>query len=160
LEKHAFETDQKLDFFIKTALPKKEGIFYDGEVFDAYTFVVDLIKSAKTELLLIDNYVDESVLLMLSKRAKGVKATIYTEQISQQLDLDIKKYTTQYAPIDVEIYKKNHDRFLIVDEEVYHIGASIKDLGKRLFAFSRLGLDKKELIDKLEVPIQQDIDRE
>jgi hypothetical protein len=150
LEKHAFETDQKLDFFIKTALPKKEGIFYDGEVFDAYTFVADLVKSAKEKIILIDNYIDESVLLLLSKRKKGVEAMIYTEKISQQLDLDIQKHTTQYPSIEVKTYKKNHDRFLIIDEEVYHIGASIKDLGNRLFAFSKLGLDQKELIDKVE----------
>jgi len=149
LEKHAFETDQKLDFLVKTTLPQKEGIFYDGAVFDAYSFVASLVKSAKKSIILIDNYLDESVLVLLSKRKKGVTATIYTERIDRALQLDIQKHNTQYPKIEVKICKRSHDRFLIIDEGVYHIGASIKDLGKKLFAFSRLGIEAGELINRL-----------
>jgi hypothetical protein len=107
------------------------------------------VKSAKKEILLIDNYIDETVLLLLSKRKKGVKATIYTEQIIPKLQLDIQKHNAQYPIIKVNMYQKAHDRFLIIDKEVYHIGASIKDLGKKLFAFSKMEIDAKELINKL-----------
>ena len=131
--------DSKIDFFVRTSLPPVEGIFYDGQLFDAYKFATDLIRSARVSLLLIDNYVDESVLLMLSKRNVGVKADIYTQAVSHQLQLDLQKHNSQYPPIDVHTYKKCHDRFLIIDgTDVYHIGASLKDLGKKMFAFSKL----------------------
>lgn len=131
--------DQKIDFFVRTSLPPIEGIFYNGQIFDAYKFATDLIKSARQSIILIDNYIDESVLLMLSKRSNGVSATIYTQHITKQLQLDLSKHNCQYPPIDIKTYRNSHDRFLIVDgTEVYHIGASLKDLGKKMFAFSKL----------------------
>jgi hypothetical protein len=139
LERTVAEHSQKIDFFVRTALPPVEGIFYNGQIFDAYKFATDLIKSAKHSLVLIDNYVDETTLLMLSKRSKGVSATIYTAKISRQLQLDLDKHNDQYPPIQVRTYKESHDRFLLIDEtEVFHIGASIKDLGKKMFAFSKM----------------------
>ena len=142
IEKHEKQIDyltDKVEFFVRTSLPPVEGIFYDGQIFDAYKFATDLIRSAQKSLLLIDNYVDESVLLMLSKRNDGVKADIYTQTISRQLQLDLQKHNSQYPPIDIHTYKKCHDRFLIIDGmDVYHIGASLKDLGKKMFAFSKL----------------------
>ena len=135
------DIDKKIDFFVRTSLPPVEGIFYDGQIFDAYKFATDLIRSAKKSILLIDNYVDESVLLMLSKRNAGVKADIYTQAVSHQLQLDLQKHDSQYPPIGIHTCKKCHDRFLIIDGvEVWHIGASLKDLGKKMFAFSRLGI--------------------
>ena len=139
LEHTVAEHSRKIDFFVRTSLPPVEGIFYDGQLFDAYKFATDLIRSAKQSLLLIDNYVDESVLLMLSKRSTGVTADIYTQAVSPRLQLDLQKHNGQYPPIAVHTYKKCHDRFLIIDgTDVYHIGASLKDLGKKMFAFSRL----------------------
>jgi len=138
LEYRVTETEKKIDFFIKPLLPPKEGIFYDGQIFDAYVFVSDLIKSAKKSIILIDNYIDETVLLQLSKREPNVEAEIYTKQISQQLQLDINKHNAQYNPVSIKESDKFHDRFLIIDETVYHIGASLKDLGKKLFAFSKM----------------------
>ena len=139
LEHTVAEHSRKIDFFVRTSLPPVEGIFYDGQLFDAYKFATDLIRSARVSLLLIDNYVDESVLLMLSKRNAGVKADIYTQAVSHQLQLDMQKHNSQYPPIGIHTYKKCHDRFLIVDgSDVYHIGASLKDLGKKMFAFSKL----------------------
>ena len=131
--------DKKIDFFVRTSLPPVEGIFYHGQIFDAYKFATDLIRSAKKSILLIDNYVDESVLLMLSKRNAGVDADIYTQAVSHQLQLDLQKHNSQYPPISIHTYKKCHDRFLIIDgADVWHIGASLKDLGKKMFAFSKL----------------------
>ena len=139
LERTVAEHSQKIDFFVRTSLPPVEGIFYNGQIFDAYKFATDLIKSAKHSLVLIDNYVDETTLLMLSKRSKRVSATIYTAKISRQLQLDLDKHNDQYPPIQVRTYKESHDRFLLIDEtEVFHIGASIKDLGKKMFAFSKM----------------------
>lgn len=139
LERTVAEHSQKIDFFVRISLPPVEGIFYNGQIFDAYKFATDLIKSAKHSLVLIDNYVDETTLLMLSKRSKGVSATIYTAKISKQLQLDLDKHNDQYPPIQVRTYKESHDRFLLIDEtEVFHIGASIKDLGKKMFAFSKM----------------------
>ncbi len=139
LERTVAEHSQKIDFFVRTSLPPVEGIFYNGQIFDAYKFATDLIKSAKHSLVLIDNYVDETTLLMLSKRSKGVSATIYTAKIGKQLQLDLDKHNDQYPPIQVRTYKESHDRFLLIDEtEVFHIGASIKDLGKKMFAFSKM----------------------
>ena len=140
----------KVDFFVRTSLPPVEGIFYDGQIFDAYKFATDLIRTAKKSILLIDNYVDDSVLLMLSKRDKGVTATICTHTISNQLNLDIQKHNSQYPRIDVKTYKQSHDRFLIIDNtDVYHIGASLKDLGKKMFAFSKLDIPSKAITDLL-----------
>ena len=142
------EHEKKIDFFVRTSLPPVEGVFYEGQIFDAYAFVTNLIRSAKRQLILIDNYIDESVLVMLSKRSKGVTAEIYTERISRQLKLDIQKYNCQYPPISLAPVKNIHDRFLIVDKDTYHIGASLKDLGKKLFAFSKLHITSKVLLQK------------
>ena len=151
IEKNILEHDQKFDLLIKTSLPPKEGIFYDGQIFDAYKFTADLVKSAKKSIVLIDNYVDESVLMLLSKRMKGVKAKIFTANVSNQLQLDLDKFNKQYEPIEIKIFTKSHDRFLIIDQEtVYHIGASLKDLAKKWFAFSKIELNAKEMILKLE----------
>ena len=150
LEKTVALHSEKIDFFVRTSLPPVEGIFFDGQIFDAYKFATDLIRSARNSLLLIDNYVDESVLLMLSKRNPGVYATIYTQKITPQLQLDLEKHNDQYPPINVRTYRNSHDRFLIVDDkEVYHIGASLKDLGKKMFAFSKLQMDPGLITDKL-----------
>ena len=131
----------KVDFFVRTSLPPVEGVFYDGQIFDAYKFAADLIRSAKKSILLIDNYIDESVLLMLSKRNAGVEADIYTHIVNRQLQLDLQKHNSQYPPIGINTCRKCHDRFLVIDgAEVWHIGASLKDLGRKMFAFSRLGI--------------------
>ncbi len=141
LEKRVSDTEEKIDFFVRTSLPPVEGIFYDGQIFDAYKFASDLIKSARKSILLIDNYVDESVLLMLGKRSAGVTAEIYTQSISRQLRQDLEKYNSQYESVEIRVYKNSHDRFLIIDgADVYHIGASLKDLGKKMFAFSKLAI--------------------
>ena len=150
LEKTVALHSEKIDFFVRTSLPPVEGIFYDGQIFDAYKFATDLIKSAKTSLVLIDNYVDESVLLMLSKRNPGVSATVYTQRITPQLQLDLDKHNDQYPPINMRTYRNGHDRFLVIDDrEVYHIGASLKDLGKKMFAFSRLSIPANIITDIL-----------
>ena len=138
LENRVAKTEEKIDFFIKTSLPPVQGIFFEGEIFDAYIFVSDLIKSAKKSIILIDNYIDESVLVLLSKRQLKVNAQIYTKRISAQLQLDLTKHNSQYDPIIISTSDSLHDRFLIIDNTVYHIGASIKDLGKKLFAFSKM----------------------
>lgn len=143
------ELTNKVDFFVRTSLPPVEGIFFDGQIFDAYKFASDLIKSARQSLVLIDNYVDESVLLMLSKRQPGVTATIYTQRITPQFRLDLDRYKDQYPPVDVRTCKLSHDRFLIVDDAVYHIGASLKDLGKKWFAFSKLSLPAEMITNLL-----------
>lgn len=132
------ELQDKVDFFVRTSLPPKEGVFYNGQIFDAYVFATDLIKSAKKSIVLIDNYIDESVLLMLSKRDKKVKATIISRSFPQTLQLDIDRLNKQYPPIEIQINDNYHDRFLIIDKDVYHIGASLKDLGKRIFAFTKM----------------------
>lgn len=134
------ELQDKVDFFVHTSLPPKEGVFYNGQIFDAYVFATDLIKSAKKSITLIDNYIDESVLLMLAKRGDGVAANIITRNITETLSLDIEKHNRQYPSIEVTNSDCYHDRFLIIDDEVYHLGASMKDLGKKLFAFSKLGI--------------------
>lgn len=150
LEHTVAEHSKKIDFFVRTSLPPVEGIFYDGQLFDAYKFATDLIRTAKKSILLIDNYVDESVLLMFSKRNNGVKADIYTQTISSQLQLDLNRHNSQYPPIKIHAYKKSHDRFLIIDgTDVYHIGASLKDLGKKMFAFSKLEIPAKAITDLL-----------
>jgi hypothetical protein len=149
IETRLAEHDKKIDFFVKTSLPPVEGIFYDGQIFDAYAFVSDLIKSAAKSIVLIDNYIDESVLLLLSKRATGVEATIYTAQIPAQLQLDLQRHSTQYPPIDIQLFQRSHDRFLFIDKTVYHIGASLKDLGKKWFAFSKMELDASVLMKNM-----------
>lgn len=150
LERTVAQHTEKIDFFVRTALPPVEGIFYNGQIFDAYKFATDLVKSARRSIVLIDNYVDETVLLMLSKRSVGVSATIYTQRITQQLQLDLDRHNSQYTPIDIRTYRDSHDRFLIVDEtDVYHIGASLKDLGKKMFAFSKLDIPAAVITDLL-----------
>lgn len=143
------ETDRRIDEIFSKFQDKTipvEGIFYDGQIFDAYIFVTDLVRSARRSVVLIDNYVDESVLLMFSKRASGVSAEIRTGRLSSQLQLDVVKYNSQYEPIVIVKTQNIHDRFLIVDDDVYHIGASLKDLGKKLFAFSKMNLSPNLLI--------------
>jgi hypothetical protein len=143
------EHGEKIDFFVRTSLQPVEGVFFDGQIFDAYKFATDLIRSAKQSIALIDNYVDESVLTMLSKRNAGVTADIYTAKIGKQLQLDLDKHNAQYEPITIHTYSNCHDRFLIIDgTDVYHIGASLKDLGKKLFAFSKISIPAVELLRK------------
>jgi len=150
LEQRVTRTEEKIDFFVRTSLPPAEGIFYDGQIFDAYRFVADLVRKAKRTIILIDNYVDDTVLSLLDKRQRGVSATIYTKSVSEQLQLDIKRHNEQYTPIEVQQFNKAHDRFLLIDDEVYHIGASIKDLGKKWFAFTLMhGIKAAELINKM-----------
>ena len=152
-EKHNAEIQSlknKVDFFVRTSLPPQQGIFFDCQVFDAYLFVSDLIRKAHKAIVLIDNYVDDTVLTILDKRREGVSATIYTQRISQQLQLDLDKHNAQYALISVVQFNKAHDRFLLIDDEVYHIGASIKDLGKKWFAFTLMrDITAEELIGKM-----------
>lgn len=138
LEYRQIETDKKIEAVMnkldETSVDKKCGIFFDGQTFDAYSFVSDRIREATSRIVLIDNYIDDTVLTILDKRAASVSATIYTMQISKALQLDINKHNSQYPVIDVKVFKNSHDRFLIVDDKVYHFGASIKDLGKKWFA--------------------------
>lgn len=148
------ETEGNFDKVFKALeagiLPKR-GVFYEGQVYDAYTFVCDLIRKARKSLVVIDNYIDDSVLTLISKRSKGVSCRIYTRSISKQLALDLKKHNQQYPPITLEIFKNAHDRFLIIDEkEIYHIGASLKDLGKKWFAFSRFDTGALAMLKRLE----------
>ena len=143
------ELQDKVDFFVRTSLPPKEGVFYNGQIFDAYVFATDLIKSAKKSIILIDNYIDESALLMLSKRDEKVKATIISRPIPQTLQLDIDKLNKQYPPIEIQINENYHDRFLIIDKDVYHIGASLKDLGKRIFAFTKMETPAEVVLQRM-----------
>ncbi len=130
--------------------PKMQGVFFEGETFNAYQFVTELVRGAKSSLILIDNYVDDTVLTLFTKRSHNVSVTIYTKQISKQLALDLEKYNSQYAHINVKIFDKSHERFLIIDEkELYHIGASLKDLGKKWFAFSKMDLSMSRILEKL-----------
>ena len=148
IENTLAEHQEKIDFFVRTNLPPHQGIFYDGQIFDAYTFINDRIREATTRIILIDNYIDDSVLTMLAKRADKVTATIYTKKPSAQLQLDIQKHNAQYPPISVVEFDRSHDRFLCIDETVYHLGASIKDLGKKWFAFNRMEMLTTELLQK------------
>jgi len=145
LENRVTKTEEKIDFFVKSSLPPVQGIFFKGQIFDAHIFVSNLIKHAKKSVVLIDNYIDESVLLLLSKRQTKVNAQIYTKRISAQLQLDLKKHNSQYEQIHIKTSDSFHDRFLIIDNTVYHIGASLKDLGKKLFAFSKMEIKPTEL---------------
>ena len=141
---------ESIEFQINTNLPQTEGIFFDGQIFDAWEFVSGLVKEAKKCIVLIDNYIDESVLMLLSKRNPNVDATIYTAKINDNLKLDLNKHNKQYSPIQVKTFTKAHDRFLIIDQkDVYHIGASLKDLGKKWFAFSKIKLDPGVLLERL-----------
>ncbi len=150
IERKLVEHDQKFDLIINTGLKPTEGIFYDGQIFDAWEFVSGLIREAKQSIILIDNYIDESVLALLAKRQAGVKASIYTAGITKQLKHDLARHNKQYPAIQAHAFNKAHDRFLIIDDEtVYHIGASLKDLGKKWFAFSRIELDAGEMLEKL-----------
>jgi len=150
LSAHQIETDNKLaEVFRRLDSVNKiptQGIFYDGQIFDAYTFVCDLIRSAKTQIILFDNYIDDSVLTMLDKRSVGVSVRILTKNISRQLQLDIDRHNAQYPPLTAEIFVKAHDRFLCIDDAVYHIGASLKDLGKKWFAFNKMEIATTELL--------------
>ena len=143
------EHSEKIDFFVRTSLPPVEGIFFEGQVFDAHAFVSDLIRNAKNSIVLIDNYIDDTVLKLLDKRAQKVKATIYTKQISPALQTDINLHNAQYEQIDIQVFDDSHDRFLMIDETVYHIGASLKDLGKKWFAFSKMEINSKTLLSKM-----------
>lgn len=154
LEIKQIDTDKKIDKVLNAIESKeiqpKQGIFFDGQIFDAYNFVSDLIRSAKKSIVLIDNYVDDTVLIHLTKRNKGVKVTILTNRISKQLALGTKKFNEQYPIIEIKEFKSSHDRFIIIDKtEVYHFGASLKDLGKKWFAFSKMDIGAVEMIAKL-----------
>ena len=153
LAAHQVETDHKLEEVFRCLdsgnVQPHQGIFYDGQIFDAYTFINDRIREATKRIILIDNYIDDSVLTMLAKRADKVAATIYTKKPSAQLQLDIQKHNAQYPPISVVEFDRSHDRFLCIDETVYHLGASIKDLGKKWFAFNRMEKPTTELLKKI-----------
>ena len=142
--------EKKIDFFIQSSLPPKQGVFFDGQIYDAYSFVAELVRKAARRIVLIDNYIDDTVLTMLSKRSDRVDTTIYTCKVSKQLQLDIDKHNAQYPPITVKTFSKAHDRFLIIDDTVYLIGASIKDLGKKWFGFTLLeNTDAEELLGRM-----------
>jgi len=131
-------------------IPQKQHIFYDGQIFDAYLFVSDIIKTAKSSIKLIDNYIDESTLALFTKRDTHISMKIYTRSISKQLKLDLQKYNAQYPKIEIEQFELSHDRFLIIDEkEIYHFGASLKDLGNKWFAVSKMDIDSFELLGRL-----------
>lgn len=145
------EHSEKIDFFVRTSLPPTHGIFFDGQMFDAYVFAADLIRSARKSVVLIDNYVDETVLTVLDKRGMEVDAVIYTKDISKKFCLDLKKHNEQYRPVEVRTFTKAHDRFLLIDEKVYHIGASLKDLGRKWFAFSLMTeWTAQDIIDRIQ----------
>ena len=141
--------EEKVDFFVRTSLPPTQGIFFDGQIFDAYTFVCDLVRAAEKRIVLFDNYVDDTVLTMLDKRQSGVTARILTKAITRQLQLDIDRHNAQYPPLAAETFANAHDRFLCIDDAVYHIGASLKDLGKKWFAFSKMEIATDDLLNKL-----------
>ncbi len=155
LEYHQLETDKRIDGIFqlmeRQETTPKQGIFFDGQIYDAYTFVADLVRSAKRQIILIDNYIDDTVLSLLDKRESTVQALIYTAHISKALKSDIEHHNAQYTPIEVKIYKKSHDRFLMIDDNIYLIGASIKDLGRKLFGFSLMqNLSVTDLLKKIE----------
>lgn len=148
-DKRLDDLTDKVDFFIRTSLPPKEGVFFNGQIFDAHEFICRLIKSANKRIILIDNYVDESVLVQLDNRDADVSALIYTGEISRTFRQSVNRHNRQYAPIDIRTADRIHDRFLIIDDTLYHIGASIKDLGKKLFAFSKLVISPDYILDNL-----------
>ena len=154
VEKKQIEHDSQFEQVFKAIedkdLKPEKGIFFEGQIFDAYKFVSDLIRSAKSSVILIDNYVDESVLTLFTKRNSSVSVTIFTKEITKQLSLDVAKYNSQYQPIMIKEFKYSHDRFLIIDDkEIYHFGASLKDLGKKWFAFSKFGKEAFKLMERL-----------
>lgn len=154
LEQKVLRTEEKVDLVYKafedSNIKPKQGIFYNGQVFDAYTFVADLIRRATTSIVLIDNYIDDSVLTLFTKRKENVSLVIYTGKISKQLELDLKKHNEQYPVVEVRIFKESHDRFLIIDQkELYHLGSSLKDLGKKWFAFSKMEIAIIDMLKKL-----------
>ena len=146
LEQRVTKTEEQIGFFVRTALPPVEGIFYDGQVFDAYAFAADMIRSARKRVILIDNYVDDSVLLTLAKREEGVSAEIVTRHVAETLKLDLQRHNRQYPPVAIRECERYHDRFLIIDDTVYHLGASLKDLGKKMFAFNRMEVAAEEIL--------------
>ena len=151
LEYRMAKTEEKIDFILNTSLPPREAIVFDGQIFDAYTLMCDLIRSAKNRIIIVDNYIDDSVFRQLDKRATGVSATIFTPSLSRALRQDLERHNAQYAPIEVKTFRRAHDRFLIIDDTVYHVGASFKDLGKKLTAFSKMEImTADELITYLE----------
>lgn len=147
------ELNGKVDFFLRTSLPPREGILFDGQIFDAHRFVNQLVRSAKRRVILIDNYVDDTVLTQLDNRKDGVEAIIFTKRISASFQLDIDRHNRQYPPIDVKVADRIHDRFMIVDYTLYHIGASIKDLGAKLFAFSKMEIPPSLLLENLQIKV-------
>ena len=154
LEQKQFKTDDKVEAILNAiedkSIKPKQGIFYDGQVYDAYVFISDLIKSADESIVLIDNYIDDTVLTLLSKREAKVKATIYTKNITKQLELDLQKHNAQYPTIELKKFDSSHDRFLIIDaKKVYHVGASLKDLGKKWFAFSKFDVGALDILGRL-----------
>jgi hypothetical protein len=155
LELKQIETDKKIDKIFdalqsKDAIPKC-GVFFDGQIFDAYVLANKIIKSAKQSIVLIDNYIDESVLTILGKKSKNAKVTLLTKSISKQLELDIAKFNQQYPAMEAKIFTVSHDRFLIIDgKDIYHLGASLKDLGKKWFAFSKMESDGFGIIEKVQ----------
>lgn len=149
-DKQLDEIHNKLDFFVRSSIPPVEGIFYDGQIFDAYIQIVSLIKQARHSVVLIDNYIDETTLTMLSKREPDVPATIYTRQLTQQQQLDLQRHNQQYPPINIHTTTRNHDRFLIIDNAIYVFGASLKDAGKKLFAYIKMqNTSAKDLLDNI-----------
>ncbi len=152
---HEIKVDEKFEQLFNAledkSIKPKQGIFFDGQIFDAYAFVCDLIRSATQRIILIDNYVDESVLILLSKRKAEVTAQILTNSISKVLALDIEKFNRQYSAIEIQTFKSSHDRFLIIDDDIYHIGASLKDLGKKWFAFSKMDVCVIEMLQRVKI---------
>lgn len=154
LSEHDYQIKEltgKVDFFLRTSLPPREGVLFDGQIFDAHKFVNQLVRSAKRRIILIDNYVDDTVLTQLDNRKEGVEAIIYTRRITAAFELDIDRHNRQYAPIEVKAATKIHDRFMVVDDTLYHIGASIKDLGAKLFAFSKMEIPPSLILDNLQI---------
>ena len=150
IEQQVAKQGQLLETLIQSTLPPKEGIFFDGQIFDAHHFVSNLVRKSNQSLVLIDNYIDDSVLHLFAKRKKGVSVLIYTSSISKQLETDLKKFNAQYEALEIKSFKRAHDRFLIIDQkEIYHIGASLKDLGKKWFAFSKLSLEVDSILKQL-----------
>lgn len=145
------ELNNRMDFFIRTSVPPREGVFFDGQIFDAYTLMCDLVRGAERRIIMVDNYIDDTVFRQLDKRKPGVEAVIFTQSVSPTLRQDLERHNSQYAPIEIKTYRKAHDRFLIVDDTVYHVGASFKDLGKKLCAFSVMeALSADELLMYME----------
>ncbi len=154
LEQKQIQSDTKFEKIfnlMENHLEKNQGIFFEGQIFDAHIFISNLIRKAKTSILLIDNYIDDTTLYLFSKRAKGVDVIIYTKYISKTLKLDLDKFNSQYEPIQIKEFTNSHDRFIIIDDVVYHIGSSLKDIGKKWFAFSKMEKDSITILDRIEI---------